>query len=127
MQLSVQELEAKARQINDEVFGPDHKRKRNMGDAVKEQVNACAKFALEKALSMNGISGAERSAFLAVLKEQKDAINLLLVSDGQKEKAAAMLKPIFGYKSGEFIDAFQSAFRQLHNEVQFDMKRKNAA
>ena len=123
MKATQQECEAKAAEINDDIFGSDRKRKLKLMETVKMQVDASAKFALEKALSMNGISAAERTAFVELLREQKDAINLLLVDASLRQKSAEMLKPIFGYKSAEFIGAFQDAFRKIQSEVKLDMQR----
>ena len=127
MQISREELELVAREINDSIYGHDRERKRKILEAAKEQVDSAVKFALQKALSIHSVSPTARKAFVELLKEQKDAINLLLVGENTKQKAAEMLKPIFGYKGGEFIAAFQDAFKKLQAEIQLDMKKGNAS
>ncbi|HLC93264.1 MAG TPA: hypothetical protein VJH23_06180 [archaeon] len=127
MQVSQEEYESKAKEINDSIFGADRKKKLKLMEKAKFQVDASAKFALEKALQMKGISQTERNAFISLLKEQKDAINILFVSGEQKEKSVDMLKPIFGYKGSDFIDTFQDVFKKLQVEVQLDMKRSGAS
>lgn len=126
MNVLQEELESKAREINNLVFGRDRKRRRQALEYVKEQADAGAKFALEKALMISGISPTARDAFVGLLREEKDAINILFVSQGLKPKSVELLKPIFGYKSGEFLDAFQDAFKKLQVEIALDMKRQDA-
>ncbi len=126
MDISREELEKRAKEINDSVFGPDRKQKRKLMDALKEQVNASAKFALGKALSIPGVSPTARAAFLAVLKEQKDAVNILMLPREKQEKAVDMLKPIFGQKSAAFVQAFREAFTQIQSEIQHDRKSLEA-
>ena len=123
MQISSEELVQKARQINDSIYGTESKNKVEIADVIKIHVTEGAKFALEKALGAKGVSLAERSAFVAVLKEQKDAVNILLVGNDQKQKAIDMLKPIFGYKSEEFIDNFQTVFKKIEQEIESDRKK----
>ncbi|HLC79150.1 MAG TPA: hypothetical protein VJG83_01850 [archaeon] len=123
MQISSEELVQKARQINDSIYGTERKNKVEIADVIKIHVTEGAKFALEKALGAKGVSLAERSAFVAVLKEQKDAVNILLVGNDQKQKAIDMLKPIFGYKSEEFIDNFQTVFKKIEQEIESDRKK----
>lgn len=127
MGIASEELEARAREINDTVFGKDRKLKKNPIYFVKEQSDLCAKFALEKALSMHGISDASKIAFIGLLKEQPDAINLLFADSANKEKAIVMLKPIFGQNAGPFIDAFQTDFGKILKAAQEEMKRLGAA
>ena len=122
MQIAREEFEAKAKEINDSILGEGRRAKPALMKLVKAQVDASAKFALGKALMMNGISEAERQAFIGLLKEQKDAINLLMVDGSQKAKSAEMLSPIFGYKAKDFIGTFQDIFRKLQAEIQLDMR-----
>ncbi len=126
MTVSQEELEAKAREINDAVLGPDRKESVKLLDAVKKRADLGAKFALEKALNSRGISEAGKKAFVELLREQKDAINILLVSAGQKQKAIEMLKPIFGYKSKEFLENFQDIFKKLQVEISLDLQKQEA-
>ena len=122
--MSIGELEAKAREINEAIYGPDRSRKRKLMEAAKEQADLSAKFALQKALSVHGISDSSKKAFVELLKERRDAVNILFASSqSEKQKATEMLKPIFGYKGMEFIEGFQSAFRQLQSEIEFEKKR----
>ncbi len=122
MQIPLEEYEAKAKEINDSIFGSDRKKRLPALKAIKPQVDAAAKFALEKALMMKGISEAERRAFVSLLREQKDAINLLMVGGQNKRKAAEMLAPIFGYKGKDFIETFQGIFKKLQAEIQLDTR-----
>ena len=126
MKIDQNEFLAKAKEINDSIFGPKRDKKVKLLDAAKIQANESAKFALEKAFSAPWLSAAMRNAFLEVLREQKDAINVLLVSGDQKQKSIEIIKPIFGQKSGDFIDNFQKAFKAMEAELQADMKTLRA-
>ena len=122
MKIPQEEYEKAAKEINDAIFGADRKKKLKFMDSVKLQINAGVKFALEKALSSKAISQTGRNAFVELLREQKDAINILMVDPSMKQKSAEMLKPIFGHKALEFIDNFQDIFGKVQSEVQLDLK-----
>src|SRR3989344_2634965 len=115
--VSREELEARASEIGRKVSARRAAGKSGFLELVKEEVDESAKFALEKALSMKGISPAQRKAFVELLREEKDIVNLLLVGDKSKAKAAEMLKPLLGFKAGEFIESFQKVFIEIQREL----------
>ena len=102
-----------AREINDAVFGKARKIRKNPVQAVKEQSDLCAKHALAKALSLQGISGSGKKAFVELLKEQPDAVNILFASAANMQKAAELLKPMFGKNAAAFIGEFQTEFNEI--------------
>ncbi|PIN85548.1 MAG: hypothetical protein COV47_01585 [Candidatus Diapherotrites archaeon CG11_big_fil_rev_8_21_14_0_20_37_9] len=121
------ELSKKAKEINDNVFGRTRKKKRIMADSVKESINECAKFALEKTLKLPEIRVESRVAFIELLRDQPDMINILLVSDKMKPKAIEMLKPLFGEKSDFFIAEFLDSFSKIHAEVNSERQNFHAS
>jgi len=117
----------KAREISKKVFGRTGKKKRAFKDALKEQVDLSAKFALEKALETDGLSMESKRAFVELLKEEKGAISLLMVSKEEEPKAVEMLRPLFGEKSGEFISNFRGAFNRLQEEIALAREKFSAS
>jgi len=115
--VSRKELEEKASEIGRKVSARRASGAAKPLEIIKEEVDESAKFALEKALSMKGISETQRSAFIELLKEEKGLVNILLVSDKSKAKAAEMLKPLLGFKAEEFIDSFQKVFIEIQREL----------
>ena len=122
-----EELEKKAKEINDKYFGRTRKKKVQMNVVIKAQINDCVKFALEKALQTQGLQESSKKAFVELLEEQKDAINLLLVSKEKEQKSIEMLKPLFEDKTTEFLQNFREVFSRLQNELNEEKKNFNAS
>ena len=118
--VSREDLEKKAREINNMIFGVDRSKKVKLAEAFNIQADLGTKFALENAFLLRGISDQGKKGFVEILKEQKDAVNLLFAKNEHKEKAISMLKPLFGYKSKEFIETFQDIFERLQKEIEAD-------
>ncbi len=120
MQSSSGELAAKAKQINDSIYGPGRDVNPNSLVAIKVQLDESAKFAMQKTLGAQWISPSERDSFLEVLKSSPDAVNLFIVNDDQRPKSVEMIKPIFGYKSAKVLDLFRDSFNALQQAIEKD-------
>jgi len=122
-----EELERKAKELNDKYFGRTRKKKIQIEPTIKAQINDCVKFALEKALKTPGLQDSSKKAFVELLEEQKDAINLLLVPEEKEQKSIEMLKPLFEDQTKEFLHTFREIFSRLQNELNEEKKNFNAS
>jgi len=122
-----EELEKKAKELNDKYFGRTRKKKVQIEPTIKAQINDCIKFALEKALKTSGLQESSKKAFVELLKEQKDAINLLLVPEEQEQKSIELLKPLFEDNTKEFLHNFREVFSRIQNELNEEKKNFAAA
>ncbi|MCR4335051.1 MAG: hypothetical protein NUV57_00760 [archaeon] len=122
-EISREILSKKAKSINDSIFGRTRKKKVKFEDVLKIQVNMSAKFALEKALSIEGIANEAKNSFIEIIKDQPDSINVFLVKDADLSQAIGMLKPLFGDKSREVLETFREVFNQLQEEINLDKER----
>jgi len=122
-----EELEKKAKELNNKYFGRTRKKKVQIEPTIKAQINDCIKFALEKALKTKGLQESSKKAFVELLEEQKDAINLLLVPEGQEQKSIELLKPLFEDKTKEFLHNFREVFSRIQNELNEEKKNFAAA
>ncbi len=127
VKVSREELIEKAKAINTKIFGRTMKKKVKLGKALQMQVQESIKFALDKAFQVEGIPKSAKKGFLELLKEQKGAINILLINDDYKGMAIQMLQPMFGEKSEEFVETFLETFRGLQNEINLGKKSFSAA
>ncbi|VVC00648.1 Uncharacterised protein [uncultured archaeon] len=126
MGISKHELAAKAKEINDLIFGVDRKMPRKAMDALKQQADESARYALQKAFSMKGVPESEKRAFIEVLKEKPDAINILMVAKEDQQKSVEMIRPIFGARSSIIIGTFRHAYEQLQEAIREDRERYKA-
>lgn len=126
-EVSREELALKAKEINDKLFGRTRKKKSSFQKALNEQVNASTKFALEKSLKLVEVPKSSKKAFVELLKEQNDAINLLFVGEKEEAKVVEMLKPLFGEKSRDFIRSFRDVFNKLQSEIELDKQKFQAS
>ncbi|MFH1391919.1 MAG: hypothetical protein ABIH20_06410 [Candidatus Diapherotrites archaeon] len=125
-EISREELSKKAKSINDAIFGRTRKKKIRFDAVLKLQINESAKFALEKALSVDGIALQAKASFIDIIKDQSESINVFLVKDEELGQAIGMLKPLFGEKSKEVLETFREVFNRLQEEINLD-KEKFAA
>ena len=127
MIVSREEIKKKASGINELVFGRTRRKKVKLADALKLQVEESIRYSIEKALQTDGISPESKKAFVELLKEEKGMVNVLLAGAKEKEKAVRMLEPLFGEKSGEFMNNFQEIFNALQEEMVIEKKRYTAS
>ncbi|MAG17871.1 MAG: hypothetical protein CL944_00145 [Candidatus Diapherotrites archaeon] len=125
--ISREELSKKAKSINDAVFGRTRKKKVHLNDALKIQVTESAKFALGKALSIDGIAPKAKDSFIDIIKDQPESINVFLVKNEDLGQAIGMLKPLFGDKSKEVLETFRKVFNQLQEEISLDKENFTAS
>lgn len=118
-------LAEKAKEINDRVFGADRKSSVQIEEGLKQQVNENMRYSLNLALHEQWVSEPQRRAFVDVLKEQKDAIDILFTPKKDKTRAIQIIKPLFGAKSGKFLETFQSHFDRMQKELVKDLENKN--
>ena len=85
--ISRNELLKAAKSINDKIFGRTRKKKVPLNEALKEQINLSAKFALEKTLKYTDVSDMQKRMFVEIIDEQPDAINLLFAGEKSKQQA----------------------------------------
>ncbi|HZX20187.1 MAG TPA: hypothetical protein VFF13_04185 [archaeon] len=120
--ISRNELLKAAKSINDKIFGRTRKKKVPLNEALKEQINLSAKFALEKTLKYTDVSDMQKRMFVEIIDEQPDAINLLFAGEKSKQQAVEMLTPLFGEKTSELLDYFKETFNALQTEIHLDKK-----
>ncbi|MCH7902293.1 hypothetical protein IIC68_00915 [archaeon] len=125
--ISREEFSSKAKEINAKIFGRTGKKKRKFKEVLKEQVDEAAKFALEKAFLIDGLSPQSKKAFLEILQEQTDAINILFAEGKGESKAVEMLEPLFKEKTKEFIQTFKNTFNQLQLEINSQKEKYSAS
>jgi len=125
--ISSEELSSKAKEINAKIFGRTGKKKRKFKEVLKEQVDEAARFALEKALLINGIPPESKKAFLEILLEQHDAIIILFADGKQESQAIEMLEPLFKEKTKKFLQTFKNTFNQLQNEINSQKEKYSAS
>ncbi|MCR4368544.1 MAG: hypothetical protein NUV67_01410 [archaeon] len=120
-------IRRKAKQINDQIYGRTRKKKTPLDKALKMQVNESARFALGEALKKTELPRDGKKGFVELLREQPDAINLLLVKEGAEKKSIEMLSPLLGEKTSEFIHNFRVSFNALQKEIAFDRQNFSAS
>jgi len=125
--VSREELTQKAREINGKIFGRTRKKKVKFEDALKIQVNESAKFALKKALSIDGIASEAKKSFIEIIKADKESINVFMVKDDDLGQAIGMIKPLFGDNSKSIVETFREVFSQLQEEISLDKEKFSAS
>jgi hypothetical protein len=119
------EFEKKAKEIKSKIF-PNIE---NFGieKTIQEITNESMRYALQNVLSKQWVSATQKKALLEILKEQKDAINLLFFTGENKGKAIQILKPLFGNNSKKFIDEFQKSFDKMQRELLSSLEKPTAS
>jgi hypothetical protein len=109
------DFEKKAKEIKSKIFS--NVENLDIEKSIKEITNESMRYALQHVLSKQWVSATQKKAFLEILKEQKDAINLLFFTGENKGKAIQILKPLFGNNSKKFINEFQNTFDKMQREL----------
>ncbi len=121
-----EELESRAKVINDAIYGRTRKKKVSVSEAVNQHIRESMRFGLEKAFSIEGITKESAEALVQILGEENGSANILFAKEN-KSKAIEMITPLFGVKSSEFLETFQNSFEALQKALEQDAKTLSAS